>query len=277
MWIPAIFFGLFLWFLYSVGSPNFWPIIKVIGVIAGIFFGLGLLGALAAGKQKTPEEEEKESQEKAGQEAERQVKHLLQGAFDPKWLLHSALLVFHKSTREEYSRELDHIYVGNNRLFVVETKYKAGTVNAWADAEYWQVNSSGHMRNALHQAKKACKVLSEELNIALELFIPVVAIYSEKGTQVVNGPSNVVTAKDVAPLIALIDSESSDAKFNRGEVLDKLRRFISSDRIDVRRHIERAQSAKDNRERRQVITNISLPDAPKEETAVAGQQDGQGS
>lgn len=196
---------------------------------------------------------------RVGQVAEERVRKIMENFLEEEFMLHGSLLVFHKGQSHEFSRELDHLYIGNNAIFLVETKHKIGTVTARADADEWSLESGGTMRNALKQAKKACEVLSEKLELPRELFYPVVAIYSPNGTTILDAPSNVVKGQDVGEYIAMSDlAYRVPVHFDRNEIKVLISNNISFDPEDKEKHISRANYAKVKEHSRKIVETASL-------------------
>jgi hypothetical protein len=261
MWGWVIGLVLFGWFQYETKPEMFWKgfnaiVVLLLGALA-IFWAYSALKKFIVGTPKTPEEEAELAKEIAGKKAEQEVQRILWNAFDRQWQLHNALFVFRREASDEFSREVDHVYVGNRAIYLIETKYKSGTVNACVDAEDWEVNKTSTMRNALKQVKAAGEVLASETDLPLKLFVPVVALFSENGTTVVNGPSNVVDSSELVQLLTALEHQGINHQIDRSDVMAKLREYLTTDRAALNRHVQRAEKAKQVHLHRKIVSNIS--------------------
>lgn len=175
-------------------------------------------------------------------------------------LLNNALLVFQKGSASEFSVEVDHVLITTFQIFVVETKFKSGTVEAKLENETWEVTSKGHtsiMRNALRQVKRSVGVIRRELNLDMEI-IPMVAIFGED-VSVVEGPSNVVSASDLIRTIqAFIDTQRDLPILDTGKAERLLLAQISTDPECMARHIARANISKEHFEARKIVDRASV-------------------
>jgi hypothetical protein len=198
----------------------------------------------------------------AGQKAEQLVKELVEGyrTQDPEARsLHGALFVFHPGSADEFSVEIDHLLVTRRNVFVIETKYKSGTITATAEAADWKVETSAgstSMRNALKQAKTTARVLQRQFSLSCEI-VPVVAIAGNE-VQVVGGPTNVVIAYDLPRTLHAFEFMQELRIANPAHVLMQLQKYISTDPDAMQRHIARAQAARIRGEMAEIVQAASL-------------------
>lgn len=79
------------------------------------------------------------------------------------------------------------------RLYLLETKYKSGTIHADADAPQWQTicaqGINGSMRNALLQAKNTALVLEPEVRLPC-LLVLIVVIHGRQIGRIANKRSS---------------------------------------------------------------------------------------
>lgn len=199
----------------------------------------------------------------AGYNAEKQtLKHLRQNfTKDNGWIvLDSHLFVFNQNQDNEWSAEVDHIVIGGSAIYLVETKYKSGTIHANADAAQWKVehfDRQSSMRNALKQSQNSAKVLKRELKIPGAEFIPVVSIVGND-VQVVGGPSNVVACEDVATVIVAIERSLPNKGMNQAQALEIIERHSLKDSAAMDRHIARAQAKRAENERKNIFENAAV-------------------
>lgn len=189
----------------------------------------------------------------AGLKAETYVQKLLEKFLKESpdcRVLNGSLLVFKEGSTDEFSAELDHVLVTQRHIYVIETKYKSGTISANADSPTWNVSSSdreGSMRNALIQAKKSIALLRRELDIS-EPVIPLVAIYG-KNVKVVDGPSNVVVADNLLSAIQAFETlPQRDFLLSPTAIEAKFLARTTADPSAKERHIARANVAKAHHE-----------------------------
>ena len=198
----------------------------------------------------------------AGERAEQLVCELVDGYRDQSpdaRSLHGGLFVFHPGSPQEFSVEVDHLLVTRRNLFVIETKYKSGTITATAEDAAWKVEASagsGSMRNALKQAKNAARVLQERLTLPCEI-VPVVAI-TGNDVKIVNGPTNVVGAYDLPGTLHAFEFMQEMRIANPEHVLVQLRKHLSTDPAARQRHIARAEAARIRGEMAEIVQAASL-------------------
>lgn len=198
----------------------------------------------------------------AGQRAEQVVKECIDKYQDQSVearSLHNALLVFHPETTNEFSIEVDHLLITRRNIFVIETKYKSGTIMAKADALCWQVTSlsgSSNMRNALKQAKNAAQVLQQRLSIPCEI-IPIVTIIGND-VRITDGPTNVVAADDLPKTLNAFEFVQEMRISNPSHILAQLQSYISTDSATWQRHIARTEAARIQNEAKEIIHAASL-------------------
>lgn len=160
------------------------------------------------------------------------------------WSVRSnCLFVFNENTENEWSAEVDHIVVGRKAVYLVESKYKSGTIEADPDANQWRVtyhDKHSSMRNALKQSQNSARALKNQLCIPDVEFVPVVAFF---GNQVnVIGPPNVVFYLNVTEAIMVHDESIQGAGIDRSMVLQVIDQCLSKDPEAMVRHIMRAKA-----------------------------------
>lgn len=201
----------------------------------------------------------------AGLKAEKHVHKLLKAYVNQNadsQLLNGTLLVFNKNTANEFSAELDHILITKKHIFVVETKYKSGTIQALSESVEWKVsygNTEGQMRNALLQVKKSITHIRKELNFGETVeVIPIVAIFG-KDVNVVDAPSNVVECSE---LVSTIEAFSTHRRTSNLLEPDSIKqKFLEkqcTDKQSFQRHIARADAAKDRHLADQIVQRASI-------------------
>lgn len=186
----------------------------------------------------------------AGHRAEEQVKKLIDSEICPRLdaiALHNSLFVFNENTDNEFSAEVDHIIVSSRNFYLIETKYKSGTIFADANEDAWVVRTAhgeGSMRNALNQAKNSSEILFKKCSLSVQP-IPIVVIVGNN-PNLVGNPSNVVTGDGLLRLIQAFEriSESS-SRADPSNIIAKLHAFINKDQFAYERHIERIQKRLD--------------------------------
>jgi len=198
----------------------------------------------------------------AGMRAERHVQQIIEWnheRFPLSRSLHGALFVFNAGSADEFSLETDHILVTQRNIFVIETKYKSGTISAGADASNWVVstnNGDRTMRNALKQVKNAARVLGRQCDLPCDV-IPLVAIKGND-VKIIDGPSNVVAAGDLLKMIDAFESVHKDAVVNPQAVLAQLAKYASTDPAAMERHVKRAELARAKAEQADIVNAASI-------------------
>lgn len=198
----------------------------------------------------------------AGEKAEQLVAELVDGYRDQSadaQSLHGGLFVFHPGSINEFSVEVDHLLVTRRNVFVIETKYKSGTITATAGAAEWKVETAagdGLMRNALKQAKNAARVLQQQLSLPCDI-VPVVAI-AGNDVRIVDGPTNVVAAHDLPGTLHAFEFMQEMRIANPEHVLVQLRKHLSTDPAARQRHIARAEAARIRGEMAEIVQAASL-------------------
>lgn len=183
----------------------------------------------------------------AGSQAERDVAVLLaqhQHRYPSSLILHGSLFVFNAGTKDEFSAEIDHLIITKSNLFVIETKYKSGTIFAVEDKQEWQVQGKhgfGTMRNALSQCKNTCRVLVKQFDLEFSP-IPVVVIVGND-VNIAEGPGNVLALENLIPAIDGFDFNKKSAALNPEQILERISRFIDNSDDARKRHNERANLA----------------------------------
>lgn len=199
----------------------------------------------------------------AGINAERQVRQRIE-AFQrhcPEALaLHGALLVFQEGTDQEFSVETDHVLITPRNLFVIETKYKSGTIHAAAEAKDWTVTSAqrdSRMRNALNQAKNTARVMSRQVPLPVAP-VPIVAIHGND-VQLMDTPANVVTDENLVAVIEAFEASQTERRFDPVAVAERLNHYCSADPAVLQRHVARAEQARRRAEMAAIVEAASLP------------------
>lgn len=185
----------------------------------------------------------------SGIRAENTVKKFIEAIAPSKngWsTYHNILLVFNKGLSTEWSREIDHLMIRNNSVYIIETKYKSGTIYANIDYDTWRVENNGQeskMRNALKQVIKACEIFDREFNLPNFTAIPIVAIVGND-VKIVNAPTNVVSYLDFGTVISAFEFNHENKKINTSELINSLNKSMATDRKSFERHIKRAEEVK---------------------------------
>lgn len=157
--------------------------------------------------------------------------------------IHGALFCFCINTRAEYSIEVDHVYVTSSNVYLIETKYKSGTIVADRDSHSWAVvrnNKKTNMRNALHQVGNAARVLEKECGLVD--VVPIVVIVGND-VRVESKVPNVVSLGD---LPGLVDSYEILARghrtMNPHELTQRLNQLRTNDPEVFKRHVARIRT-----------------------------------
>lgn len=238
-------------FWHIVGWTLFWSILI-----------LTIYGWLIWPKKEDPEADARLAKTLAGVEAEKHVQQVLKNHIKTQCksglVLHNKLFVFNPDAPNEYSAEVDHIFIGKYNIYAIETKFKSGQIWADADAKEWTVINGQHessMRNALHQVKNTVRVLSKEFT--LPQIIPIVAIH---GTNVsIVGPSNVVAADRLGQIISAFEErDKGGIPIDAQQALQILLTKCSKQSRHMQNHLGRIDSKVKQRETRNVIENASL-------------------
>jgi hypothetical protein len=197
----------------------------------------------------------------AGRRAEKTVEKVIDeavGSSSGYQALHGQLLVFHPGEENEFSVELDHLVVTPRRIYLVETKYKSGTIYVDAQAPQWptaSVRGAGSMRNALLQVKQSAKVLKRELD--LPEIVPMVAIVGNE-TKLAGAPGNVVLAEDLVKAMYAFEQTAKEEAIDAKAVIAKVQRHIVGDGKARGKHNERAQAAQLKGELEAIVQTASL-------------------
>lgn len=199
----------------------------------------------------------------AGRNAERYVQKIIEAialSYPGSRSLHGVLFVFNAGTEHEFSAEADHVLVTKNQLYLIETKYKSGTIHADAHAPQWQTVCAqgihGSMRNALLQAKNTVRVLKREVRLPCPL-APIVVIHGRQ-TGIVGGPANVVNVVDLIKLLDAFELAQQPGSVKPEDVAAQLMQFASTDPGALARHIERAQQARLRSDRQTMVQRASI-------------------
>lgn len=210
---------------------------------------------------ENPEAEAENAKRAAGLEAERHVQKVLDRHIKQcksGLALHNKLFVFNPDAPNEYSAEVDHIFIGKYNIYAIETKFKSGQIWADADAKEWKVHNGQHessMRNALHQVKNTARVLAKEFT--LPQIIPIVAIH---GTDVaIHGPSNVVSAEKLSQTILAFEEHSkNELPIEAAPVRKTLLTKCSREARHMKSHLARIDNKLKQRATKNVIENASI-------------------
>lgn len=199
----------------------------------------------------------------AGRNAERYVQKIIDAvalSYPGSRSLHGVLFVFNAVTDHEFSAEADHLLMTRNRVYLIETKYKSGTIHADADAPQWQTacaqGINGSMRNALLQAKNTARVLEREVRLPCPL-VPVVVIHG-RHTGIIGGPANVVNVVDLIKLLDAFELAQQQGPIKPEQVAAQLMQFANTDPDALARHIERAQQARLRSDSQAMVRSASI-------------------
>jgi hypothetical protein len=174
-------------------------------------------------------------------------------------VMHGALFVFHPGLENEYSIEIDHLLITKKHLYLIETKFKSGTIWASDTASEWKtstVSRDGSMRNPLMQVKNSARVLKKELDLPFDI-IPLVAIYGND-VLLVGAPGNVVAAENVVRAIRAFEQSVATEDINPKEIASRMRMHVCDDKLAMQKHKERAQLAKARTEMSAIVQTASL-------------------
>ena len=182
----------------------------------------------------------------AGKEAEAAIAKLVKTHFTAAngWAtFENSLFVFNAGMQDEWSTEVDLIVVGARAIYLIEAKYKSGTVQAHPDEDEWTVvngDRTSTMRNALRQVRKQCNALENNLKIEHARFIPIVAFYGKQLQ--VHGPSNVVAYERLPQVILSFENGLPSVDAHDCVIAaDVLAGARTQDAQAMERHIARAQ------------------------------------
>ncbi len=242
--------------LVGIFVPNIW-VVAFVGCVA-LWFLVPYFWNLVF-PSATEEQIAESAKQEAGWRAEQYVNSLLTKFIadecPSRTCLHDTLVVFNADLPNEYSAEVDHLFIGMHNIYLIETKYKSGVVSADANSPIWKVTKGEHsrpMRNALLQAKNTARVFSKEFNLPCKI-VPIVAI---RGTDVsvIEGPSNVVVATDVVKTIKAFEHSSTGSPTIHPQeitrlILSKSKKKTTGKYFD--RHIDRIQAKTAKREAEQ--------------------------
>lgn len=236
--------------MFVFQSPDYKKYIGKDALSFYIFFGLPSFVIASIRYKVSQVIESSEYQELvSGIKAETTVKKFIEDIALSKngWLTyHNILLVFNKGLPTEWSREIDHLLIRNNSVYIIETKYKSGTIYANIEYDTWRVENNGHeskMRNALKQVIKACEIFDRVFNLPNFTAIPIVAIVGNN-VKIVNAPTNVVSYLDLGTVISAFELNHQNNKINTRELINSLNKSIATDKQSFERHIKRAEEVK---------------------------------
>lgn len=198
----------------------------------------------------------------AGMQAERFVEKLINRNL-PRYAnsvaLHGALFVFHPGGNNEFSVEVDHMVITESNIFIIETKYKSGLIDASPLAQAWKVTShqkEDTMQNALKQVKNAVRVLERQWALPSKI-VPLVAIKG-KDVTLLNAPANVVLADDILKVIDAFEASKPNSSLDPAMVKALFIQHQSYDKNAMERHIGRAQAAKMRSQMAEIVETASI-------------------
>lgn len=200
----------------------------------------------------------------AGIKAELAVKKLIdanRSKFGKTRALHGLVFFFNEETPDEHSVEIDHVLITTKHIYLVETKYKSGTIQVHLDAEVWDTvtrsGAKGTMRNALLQAKNSARILFRECNLPVQP-IPLVAIYGND-VEIAGKVSNVFPARNLTNTIRAFEiSDTYAARLDPDKVADLLSKFFSRDARAIERHVERIKASIEKKAMEKIVINSSV-------------------
>lgn len=149
--------------------------------------------------------------------------------------------------------------LGVGHIYLIETKYRSGTIAANADATFWKVTSpqgETRMRNALKQAKNSAAVLKRECQIPGKV-IPLVAILG-KDVKIMDAPANVVPAEEILKVIEAFEFGRQTAELHPAGIIAALKQHIFTDKESVANYIRRANLPKSHLEMDDIVTTSSV-------------------
>jgi hypothetical protein len=167
--------------------------------------------------------------------------------------------LFLRQEQEEFSVEVDHVVITKRNIYLIETKYKSGTIVADADAPVWTVRAAHGqttMRNALTQCKNACRVLQQQFDLPCAP-IPLVAIQG-KELVLVGQPGNVLQADLVIAAIDGFDDHQHEDRLAPKTIAANFAPHIAADAGARKRHVARAESARYKAGMADIVKTASL-------------------
>lgn len=229
--------------LSRIQGSHFFLLIELIAVTVATGAGL-LLTRWIEDCRRDPATQRRVAGERA-EEVVREMIETMRGSMPGTYALHGELYVFNPGKENEFSVEADHIVISEHHVYLVETKYKSGTIFAVADADEWITTSSngqGKMRNALRQATQSARILQREMGLPSSI-IPVVAIV---GNDVVlrNSSSNVVAASQLVSQLRALEATLPSDALKPAQIQAMFVRHIRTDPAARHNHIARAQITK---------------------------------
>lgn len=198
----------------------------------------------------------------AGVQAERFVQKLIDKnleRYPGSQALHGALFVFNRGLSNEFSVEADHLLITQHAVYLIETKYRSGTIAAHADSSHWKVSSlqgEARMRNALKQAKNCAGVLKRECKLPCNI-IPLVAIRG-KEVKITDAPANVVPTEELFKVINAFEFSSQSEGINPLSIIATLTQYTFTDKQSIANHIARANVAKSRSDMRDIVATSSV-------------------
>lgn len=199
----------------------------------------------------------------AGANAEKFVQKIIAANmqhYSDRRAFHNALFVFNKDTADEFSVEADHVLITRRNIFLIETKYKSGTIFADADTPMWRTSSphgDGSMRNALLQVKNTARILAREFSLA-DRIIPIVAIHGNN-VAIVQGPGNVVTTHDLMLAIQAFEKHGDkNLPLQPDDIAEKFLRQCVMDSASFKKHINRIREKTDQMQFADIVKNSSI-------------------
>lgn len=158
--------------------------------------------------------------------------------------LHGGVFVFQDRNGQEDSCEVDHIVVTPKNIYLIETKYKSGTVQVTLDTEFWNVEGTrgkSVMRNAYRQAANSSRLLQRVFG--MPLVTPLVVIVGDDlALTYANNAHSVLRPEDLANYIQGIEERTPSATWDWQQVLEKFHASRSTDPRVLDLHIQRVQA-----------------------------------
>lgn len=205
-------------------------------ILGGLLLGAWIIWRTKAVQQKL-----------AGLRAEEQVKRFIDEVHSEigGHVRHGALLVFRSGMEDEYSVEIDHLLVTKRNVYVVETKYKSGRINARENAPRWTVETShatSDMRNGLLQAKNTIDTLRRSIDAFKGArVVPLVAVVGNN-VEIINGPSNVVEASNLRRVVGAFEANTKGNDIDVEAFMAAVQAHVSTDKKALVNHISRANA-----------------------------------
>lgn len=183
----------------------------------------------------------------AGLEAEEQVGDIIDDvrADIGGSVRHGMLLVFRPGAKNEYSVEIDHLLVTKRNVYVIETKYKSGRINALESSARWTVetaHATSDMRNGLRQVKNTIETLCRSINAFKGVrVVPLVAVVGNN-VEIINGPSNVLEASRLRRVVDAFEANTKGGDIDVDAFIAAVQVHVSTDKKAFVNHVARANT-----------------------------------